>query len=398
MTGTAGGQIVTIAALPLLSRLYSPEQFGHYSFVLALAGVAASVATLRLDGAAMLPSETRQVRALVWLSLGSAVMISLLFSLSLHVLAGWEAFGLHQYPLLSVWVGCFTLSSALFGLFSQLSLRKRQYGLVARRSFLRSFVSAIGQITLGSATKLTGGLLIGGLAGQLAGIASMVRSTREFTSLPRRHELIPALRQYWRFPAVFAPSALLNTFGLQAPLIFITAYFGVAAGGQLGIAERVVAIPVTLVGTAVGQVIEAEVAKHTREGGSGLGRIYLRFSLLLSAVGACVALCGMALGAYAVPWAFGEAWTLAGAVVQIIAVNAGVRMVVGPLSKFLIVLQQSLAVTALDVFRVVMMGVAMWMVLSGGLSLIPALWLIYSSLTLTYIVTWIYGLWIVGKR
>ncbi|MBK0419476.1 lipopolysaccharide biosynthesis protein [Leucobacter sp. CSA1] len=399
MTGTVGGQFITLAGLPVLSRLYSPDEFGHYSFIVALAGVAISVATFRLDAAAMLPTSTHQVRALVWLSLSSALLVSVLFAISLHVFSELEMFGLHEYPFLAVWVGAFTLSGALFGLFSQLSLRKRQYGLVARRSFLRASVSTASQAAMGvGPSRISGGLLFGGLIGQLVGIASMVRSTRDLSAFPDLRQLRPALRRYWRFPAVFAPSALLNTLGLQAPLIFVTAYFGVAAGGQLGIAERAVAIPVTLVGTTVGQVIEAEVAKHTREGGGGLRSTYLRFSLLLSLAGIAVAAGGSALGGVLVPWAFGSDWDLAGVMVQIIAVNAGVRLLVSPLSKFLVVLQQSLAVTLLDILRVCAMGAAIWATVSYEHDLTTALWLIYSALTFTYIVTWLYGFWIVGKK
>lgn len=398
MTGTIGAQIVTFLALPFLSRVFTPEDFGFYSLVIAIAGVIAPAATLRLESAAMLPKENEIVRALVWVAITSVLIISLFTIFIMQVMSNLKYAELDKYQLASVWVGAFVFTGALYSLFSQLALRNRAYGLVARRSFARSVVMVVTQLSLGFSARISSGLLIGGLVGQLAGLVTMIRTTRDFTRLPKRAHVWPAIKRYWRFPVVFTPSAVLNALGLQAPLVFFTALFGLAYAGQLGMAERIVAIPVTLIGAAVGQVLDAEITKRMREGQGGLRRSYLKYSGLLAAAGLVVAVLGLTLGGLIVPWLLGEQWMLAGVAVQVLAVTSGIRLVASPLSKFMIILQKSFANTVLDLLRVVLMISAMIAVSQSGLGFVPALWVVYSALSVTYVITWFYGLLAVKSR
>lgn len=398
ITGTIGAQVVVFLALPFLSRIFTPEDFGFYVFVMALAGIISPAATLRLESAAMLPKETETVRALVWVAFVAVLVISVLSSVTVQILTINGIADLGKYPSAAVWVGTYILTNSLFALLSQLALRNQEYVLVAKRTFTRASVMVVAQLGLGSVLRLSTGLLYGGVAGQLAGMLTMIRTTRNFTRLPQRGHMWLALKRYWRFPIIFAPSAVLNSLGLQAPLLYFTAIFGLAFAGQLGMAERIVAIPITLIGAAVSQVIDAEITKRLREDHGGLLNSYLKFSSVLAIAGAIVALLGLSLGNLVIPWLLGEKWAIAGTVVQVLALTSGIRLVASPLSKFIVILQKSLANTLLDIMRVGLMVLAMTYVATTSMAFVPALWLVYSTLSLTYLVTWFYGLWAVRGR
>lgn len=388
--GTAGAQAISFLALPILSRMYSPDQFGYYSLVIAYVGIITSFATLRLEAAAMLPPRSQQVCALTWSALVACTTLSLLSGIALTVLGWWNAFGLAAHPLLPLWVVLFSILTSVFILLSQLALRKQQYGLVAQRVLAQSVVTAVGQIGLGWTPLQPVGLLSGGLLGRSAGIVLLARNAREYLRWTSRRLMKAVLWRYWRFPAVFAPSALLNALGRQALLIILTAIFGLSAGGQLGMAERIVAIPITLLGAAVSQAIDAEEGRRLRERRGGLQRSFTRFSLLLGAMGLAVLVGGVLLGGVVVPWLLGPQWTVTGQLVQILSVTSSVRLVATPLTRYILLLQRSLANMTLDFLRILLLAVAVVIVVQTGADFLTATWLVYGSLAITYAATWAY--------
>ena len=85
-------------------------------------------------------------------------------------------------------------------------------------------------------------------------------------------------QQISTIPDLSAPSAFLNTFGIEAPVLLIVALYGTAVGGQFALAQRVMAIPVTLMAMAVGQVFFAEAARMARDQPMDLPTLFWRTS------------------------------------------------------------------------------------------------------------------------
>lgn len=388
--GAMGAQVITFAALPVLSRLYTPDAFGLFTLVLALAALVTPVITLRLETAAMLPVRIEEVRALVWNAALSVVFFSLIYALILYSVRTFGIGDLPAYPGFPLWVAGLALLGGTFVLLSQLALRKQEYSLVGRRTLLRAAATSLTQVSLGVLRIGPFGLFFGAACGSIFGIATIARRTREFWVFPGFRELANAWKKYWRFPVFFAPSALLNSLGLQFPLIFFTLWFGVTSGGQLGMAERIIGVPLALVGAAVGQMIDAEVSKRIRDKHSNLFSFFVKTSLALGLLGIIIGIAFASLGPSVIPWILGDQWRTAGMFVQVLAITGAVRLVVNPLSKFLLLLQKSFANMVLDIFRVAAVLVTILVSVRLSLDLIESLWLVYSSLTLTYVVTWIY--------
>src|SRR5690606_13275464 len=58
-SGTLASQLLVIASLPLLARLYGPEAFGRYGAAMGVVGFVAIVCTLRLEVALHIPKSDR---------------------------------------------------------------------------------------------------------------------------------------------------------------------------------------------------------------------------------------------------------------------------------------------------------------------------------------------------
>ncbi len=77
LSGTILANLIAIAIQPLLSRIYSPEEFGTFTIYLSIIGMLAPAGNLKYEGAIVLPDSDRKASALLLAS----VFISFSFSL-----------------------------------------------------------------------------------------------------------------------------------------------------------------------------------------------------------------------------------------------------------------------------------------------------------------------------
>ncbi|MGQ9623675.1 MAG: lipopolysaccharide biosynthesis protein, partial [Candidatus Caldatribacteriaceae bacterium] len=68
--GTALGQAVTVLVSPILTRLYSPEDFGVFGVYASLLGIVAVIASLRYEYAIPLPEEDETAANILALCFG----------------------------------------------------------------------------------------------------------------------------------------------------------------------------------------------------------------------------------------------------------------------------------------------------------------------------------------
>lgn len=77
MSGTALSQIIAILVLPILSRIYNPNDFGKLAIVMAISNIAGVVLALRYEMAIMLPKQNKTA----FMAMAQAVFLALLFSI-----------------------------------------------------------------------------------------------------------------------------------------------------------------------------------------------------------------------------------------------------------------------------------------------------------------------------
>jgi len=110
--GTGFAQAVLLGAMPVLSRLYSPEDFGVFALYMAIATTLSFFATAGLEHAVILPRETRDALGLLLV----IFLVGLAASLALFV-AAWlfndEITKLLGAPELGPWLYFIPLSVLL---------------------------------------------------------------------------------------------------------------------------------------------------------------------------------------------------------------------------------------------------------------------------------------------
>ncbi|SCF01289.1 lipopolysaccharide biosynthesis protein [Micromonospora marina] len=400
--GSAGGQLLALAAAPLLTRLYRPADFGVLAVVAALVVTVGTVAALRFEMAVPLPEREEDARALVRLGLaaatGTAVLGTVVVLLTRDRVASW--FG---QPELAHWLWVVPFSAAAMGVvlvLNQFAVRHRRYGAIGRRNLFQSLTVVVTQIVAGVTGLRPGGLALGFGFGQLAAAAVLLRDVRRRGAIAargdRRPPRLPAVaRRYRRFPLLLAPSGLLNVLGTQLPVLLIASWYGSAVAGWLGLTQRVIAVPAALVASAVAQVYLGEVARIAREQPRRGRRVFLDASRRLALIAGPGALLVLVGAPAAFNLVFGPQWDSSGAYAQALAVFMAAQIVVSPLSQTLVVFERQALQLAWDAGRVAVVAGAVSVVALVGGSPLTAVWAFGVSGALAYGVGWLMALRVV---
>jgi O-antigen/teichoic acid export membrane protein len=399
VAGSAGAQTLSLLAAPVLTRLYSPESFGDFAYMLSVAGIIGSFASLGLELAVPLASKVSDAQKLIRMAMvaatGTALLTAILVWLFHGSLSQMTHFDIMPW---AIWVPFLVLLTAWFVVLSEATLRQRAYSAIATRTLAQNVGTVGGQLLLATVTRTAGGLLTGQLFGRSFGIVSLARKNKGLLRRSGRGGYGQTLRANWRFPLVFAPTAVLNTLGLQLPLILLGAWFGIESAGFLGVAQRVTALPAGVIGIAVGQVFCGELTARLRANERNNRRLYLKVSARLGLFGSVIALALLILPPYLFPVILGSNWAEAGAYAQATALAVGLGFMASPLSYVLVAYQKTVMAVTMDISRIVLVcGLGYWAHRSGW-SAVSALWMMYAGITINYVLTWFLGLAVTSEE
>lgn len=146
------------------------------------------------------------------------------------------------------------------------------------------------------------------------------------------------LKRYRNFPIFSTWGGFLNTAGAQLPPLLFASMFGAAYAGFYALAHRLVAMPMGLVGQAVGQVFlsDASVQYHSGELASTLNKVHKMLIKLILPPTAFLILFGVP----AFSFAFGDDWGMSGEVASWLSLWMLMAFTTSPLSSVFIVAEK----------------------------------------------------------
>ncbi|EYB68149.1 hypothetical protein DEIPH_ctg026orf0053 [Deinococcus phoenicis] len=342
--GTAVGQAISILASPLLTRLYLPGDFGLLALYASLLSVLLPSISLQYQEAIPLPAEEEDALHLLALSLVTLLVLSGLVGLIILLFGGplvrWA-----NLPALRPYLWLLPVGLIFAGTYQVMSLwvlRQQLFPALARTRVQQGLSALVTQALLGLLHAGPWGLLTGDIVGRTSGVLSLWRS-----AVPRRflHGLnvagmVRMAVRYRRFPLVSSVSALFNGIGLHYPPIIFAALYGSQTVGWLFLTERVLGLPMNVIGNAIGNVFFGQAAQLVHQDPQALARLHasLTFKLLLLSALPTLAIMLLAPSVFAL--VFGESWREAGVYAQILAPAAVFRLMSSPLTSIFTVTER----------------------------------------------------------
>jgi O-antigen/teichoic acid export membrane protein len=322
LAGGAAAQALPLLLGPLLTRLFSPVEFGVYHLFAAVAANVAVVACARFEFALPLAQDETEAQALRVLCLRLLLACAALSGFS--ALGWWWAGAGH-------WVAWLPLAVAVAGVLSLATLwatRAQRFAALATARVLQYGGAALAQVAAGWAGWGVQGLVAAPIAAAL--LATLCLRLPMGLSWPSAGPSWRGLaRKFSDFPLLNTPHAFAGALQDTVALGLVAAALGPAAAGFWGLTLRYLKAPASLVGGAVSQALYPKLAAA---GDSRQARAALRQVMgLLGGLGLGLT----ALLMLASPWGFeavfGAPWRPAGELARALAPYIGLHFVASPL-------------------------------------------------------------------
>ncbi|MDZ7795659.1 MAG: oligosaccharide flippase family protein [Candidatus Marinimicrobia bacterium] len=275
MTGTTIAQAIPVAISPILTRLYTPEDFGVAALYMAIATIIGSVATARYELAIMLPEKDDDALNIAALGLYIATILSV-FLLILVITFNQAICNLLNNDEISFWLYFLPFSVFFIGLFNVLQYynnRKKQYRDIAKANVYKAVTSAIVRLSVVFLKPGPTGLISGQITSQIAANTKLLLNTiknKNLKSIISKDNIKLLAKRYVDFPKYATPAVLANTSSYQLTNILISSFYSVATLGYYSIVQRILGMPTTLIGNAIGQVFYQQASDEKIKTGKSL--------------------------------------------------------------------------------------------------------------------------------
>jgi len=340
MTGTTIAQLLPILASPILTRIYSPGDFGVYALYISIVSIVSVVVTLRYEFAIVTPKKREDALNILILSLivsfaTSLVMliVVLLFHRSIIDIIGNQS--------LATWLYLIPLATLLLGIMQTFNYwfnREKLFNILSKSRIIQTFGNILPNIAIGLIYKNEFGLIFGHLLGALVSVVyllynlvkvgGVVEELKKSVSLSKIREQALIYKEYPKFNML---SAFLDTMSLQLPALFVGKIYSNTDLGYYNLTTRTISTPLAVVSSSVSQVFFQKISEAYNQN-KPLRPIILNTAKYLSLVSLFPLILLLSFGPQLFSFVFGEKWFVAGEFARILGLSYTIKFVVSPLS------------------------------------------------------------------
>jgi lipopolysaccharide exporter len=265
-TGAAIGQIITLIAYPVLSRIYEPAHFGILASVLAISSIIVPIATLRYESAIVIEKNNDYAYKVQMLCMIFLLAISFSTLMAMVIFPNifyFLKFSESHKSFIYFSVPIIFLLSYINVLSARLN-REGMYTLMAKITILRK----VGIVSFQLIFALLGFTALGLIFGQIIGVSVAVLAVLYFTSNSfsdinkGQISLRDIALRYIDFPKYSVPQSLIHSVMSQLPIIVFGVTYGSSVVGYYFLASKIVQLPIMFLGQSVRTVFLKHASDH----------------------------------------------------------------------------------------------------------------------------------------
>ena len=399
MTGSAIAQFIPLMLTPILSRLFSPEEFGLFAFYISIITLFSAIATGRYELAILLPKDDKKainVLALCFIILISicTTLLAILFFFEEGIiqfiqkpdLKGWlyfiplTLFFTSSYSIFTYWsnrksrfadtsVGIVSLSTTKVGVNLYAGLSKVNF-FEAKASFLEFFKALFKKsyaIPSGVSAIGIGGLILGSFVGYFSAVFYFIikffKNDRGLISSINKVTIKEMARKHDKFPKINSIHALADQFKNSGVIYVISYIFGDIILGFYSMTLRILTTPLAVIGNSFGQVFLQKTANIYSNHGNFIPLIKKTVSKL-SLIAAPIFILILLFGPQLFSFVLGEKWSVAGEYARYLTPWLFLHFVFSPIFQVAVVIQRQK-----ELFYLALLGnaIVFGSILIGGL-------------------------------
>ena len=335
-SGNVIAQVLPFLCEPVLTRIYTPEDFAVLAVYLSVANLFSIIATARYEMAIMLPKEDRKAMNVLGLSLLITLTISTLsffvvwfFNTHICKILNNEEVSTYLYLVpLSV------LSVSWFQVFNYWNSRKKRFRNVAFAKSVESITLVSGNI--GFAFLKAWGLILGQIIGYISGAVvlciAFFRRDKNYLQAISKTEMKEMAVEYQDFPKVNTVHAFGDVLKQSGEIFLLSYYYLKEQVGLYSRTLRLLFAPTAIIGNAVAQVFYQKASETFQQTGN-IRNLSLKVLIGL----ACVSLPFYAAvffwGENLFGWFLGENYSIAGIYGKYLTPYLFFRFITSPVSQ-----------------------------------------------------------------
>jgi O-antigen/teichoic acid export membrane protein len=266
-SGTLIAQGITFLSLPIISRIYSPTEYGQLTFLLSVTAVFIPLVTLKIETLIITIASEDKMKNYFKFSIFISTVMSILIGILFLTFLSLNNRNERQVNVtLSILFCAILFVQSITVLTVQLSLRARNYKDIARSGVAQNASTNALQICLGK-IESTAIVLIGSFfVGRIFGILPMARLPINIYQQSKvKIRKIAMFKTIVKENKYLIPAGILEVANSSIIVFIIAIFFGYQYSGFVGLAQSLLMVPVTLFAGSIGSIVSAEISAVNRD-------------------------------------------------------------------------------------------------------------------------------------
>ena len=320
MSGTLIAQVITLAFIPIITRLYTPAEFGLYSLFFSIVSILGLVSSWKYDQAIMLPKSDKDAQALVFLSI--LITLGMVF-LVIFILIIFNNYFVEYFNGNKMFVWMTPIGITMLGMlqiFNAYSSRKQFYKKITTVKVVSSF-TVVGVQSVSKYFFKLDGLVLGKILADTLSLLLLFKfhykkNTLQLKVLSKRRIIVNA-KKYEHFPRYQSFTVFFNAVSQNMPVLLFASLYSPEIAGFYALTVRVLQVPVGLIGSSTKEVYYQRASKMYANG-EDIFNLYKKTTLGLIKIFIIPFLTVLFFGEYFFSFVFGEQWLPSGSIAQIV--------------------------------------------------------------------------------
>ena len=336
-TGVSFSQVIPIFVSPILTRLFSPSDFGLLAVFMSIVAIPSNISSLKYDSAIMLPKEDKEAINIVALSFLIISSISIITLIILMVFRNFFIDFLNNDNVfyLLVLIPFVVFITGIFQILNNWGSRKKKFKRLALRNITQTSVGAGSKLALGNLGVKTTGLIIGAIIGQVIATFTLAFQTYREDKMYLKEITFDKMKKnaikYKNFPLFTAWQGFFDTFNLSGVSFIIKYFYSATFLGYYTFTMGLMQKPLALIGNSIAQVFYQKASNLYNEK-QDLWKLVKNLSIKLASIGIIGFAPIVFFGPTIFSFVFSEKWQIAGEYARLLTPWLLMKFIVSPLT------------------------------------------------------------------
>jgi len=343
--GRVVAQAIPILLTPLLTRIYSPSEFGVFGVFSTIIAIVAMVSNGRYCLSIILPKDDDKAKRLFFLSTFLTVFTAIIFTLVL-ILWGGPFFRVLNTASLEQYIWIVILNMLFIGLYEDLyyyALRAKAFKILTTNIIIQALVLIISRLVFGYLGYTEVGLILSYLLGYgVSYILMIIRLKMPIYWLVKEFKVTvywQLMKEYYKFPKYSLLADTLSMTANMSPNILLNKVFGTVTTGYYTMSDKILGSPIWLVTSSVGDVFRQEASEQFRTKGSCFD-VFKKTVKAMFLLGIVPFLLLFIFSPMIIPPLLGEGWSEVGDFIRIFSVMYFIKFIVRPVYSVLYIVRK----------------------------------------------------------